>query len=80
MNKVIADDEWRQLHVYGEINENKVLFTNVYTPNEDDPTFFDGIFREALEAEVDIKIMGGDFNKVLNTQWDRKSLSKVEKS
>ena len=65
-----------------EIKGQEFLLANIYAPNEDDPVFFAELFSEILDSPIDAKIIGGDFNVILDPEWDRKSRSnkKVEKS
>ena len=54
------------------IKEQNFLLANIYAPNTDEPSFFTEIFRQLDKAETCDKIIGGDFNLVMNTELDRK--------
>ena len=58
------------------LNECKLLLINVYAPNEDDPAFFQCIFNQVEALDYDHLIIGGDFNKVLDMDMDKKSKCK----
>ena len=57
-------------------NDLKVVIANLYAPNEDDPGYFQKVFDIVLGIEADDYIIGGDFNKTLNPQLDRKTIAK----
>ena len=63
-SKVIV--EGRVLNVLVEINGKKVLLSNIYGPNEDDPTFFEKVFEELNMVDCEDVIVGGDMNQVLH--------------
>ena len=80
MKKQINDAEGRVLHLYGEMDGNELLISNVYAPNEDRPDFFEPILEEVLQADVEFKFLGGDLNLVLNPEIDRKTKAKTVRS
>ena len=44
---------------------------NIYAPNNDDPDFFRSWIAEARRFTPDYKIIGGDFNLVLDVNYDQ---------
>ena len=69
---MMRDLQGRYMLVKIRYNNQTVLLCNIYAPNEDDPEFFNSIFQLINEEEADYFILGGDFNKVLNNEQDRK--------
>ena len=65
--------EGRSLIIKMVVNEKKLVVINVYAPNEDNVLFFQDIFEFIENCEYDHILIGGDFNKVLDPQMDRKS-------
>ena len=59
------------------VNDNPMLLVNVYAPNQDDPEFFKSLIERISEFDVEIKILGGDLNILLDPDKDRKGGSKV---
>ena len=54
------------------IYTEEILVVNVYAPNEDNPEFFVQLFESIESYQNPNKIVGGDFNLVLNTKIDKK--------
>ena len=54
---------------------DEFLLTNVYAPNQDDPQFFSTLFQQISDIEADQYIIGGDLNKILDPQLDKKRRS-----
>ena len=50
----------------------KALIVNVYTPNEDNPQFFNNLFSVVNNIEANDKVIVGDLNVILNFECDRK--------
>ena len=48
------------------------LLANIYGPNIDTPTFFTEVFKRLEQTGIDRKIVGGDFNLILDNGIDRK--------
>ena len=48
----------------------KINFINIYTPNQDDPTFFHNIKAIGNNVESDYIIICGDFNLVMDPALD----------
>ena len=72
---MVKSNDGRHLSVLIEYREQKVLLSNIYAPNSDDITFFQEVFNNILLTEHDQFILGGDFNKILDLDMDRKSVS-----
>ena len=53
------------------INSNMYAIVCLYGPNRDDPAFFDFIHSKLLNYAYDYLIIGGDFNFVLNLDYDK---------
>ena len=70
-----TDHQGRIIMTKIQLNDQSVLLVNVYTPNEDDPEFFIDLFNQVNAEQVDHYVIGGDFNKVMNPEIDRKSIS-----
>ena len=56
----------RILSILLEFEQQRILISNVYAPNEDEVEFMDKMFSENCEIEADHYIVGGDINKTLN--------------
>ena len=67
-----ADPEGRYLVLEVEINHRAITVCNVYAPNKDDTSYFEGVFKEVEKTETAEKVIGGDFNLTLNNEIDRK--------
>ena len=58
---------------YSRTSKNTILYTtNIYAPNEDDPSFFKQIFDHLHDFACEEVILGGDFNLVLDVKEDNK--------
>ena len=53
--------------------QKKIIIANIYAPNKSNPAFFIPILDKVQKIEADYKIIGGDFNTVLNPLLDKKS-------
>lgn len=53
-------------------NGKHITLANIYTPNEDDPSFFSSVFNQLLDFKCEEIIVGGDFNLTLNVDKDKK--------
>jgi len=49
-----------------------LTLANIYTPNNDDPFFFENVFKHLFTFECEETILGGDFNLVLDVKKDKK--------
>ena len=55
-----------------KIDSEEYLFVNVYAPDLDNPAFFTELSEQIDSLETDLKIIGGDFNLVLDLDLDKK--------
>ena len=53
------------------INDQKYILANVHGPNADNPTFYHKVVEDIDSLNTDLKIIGGDFNLVLDPIVDR---------
>ena len=74
----IRDTQGRYTLTKIKVDALTVALLNLYAPNEDDPEFFDNIFSYTNDLNVDHFIIGGDFNKVLDPTYDRKSKTNIQ--
>lgn len=70
--KMTRDEAGRFLAMVVECEDKQFIVTVLYAPNKDDPKFFEQVFMAMQSLEVDQKIIGGDFNTVLNKTNDLK--------
>ena len=70
----------RVLIIHTDIENQKIIFINIYAPNEENLEFFQEIFQYVEKCTYDHVIMGGDYNKVLNPSIDRKSVTPASNS
>ena len=54
-----------------KVQNETMLLANIYAPNKDDPDFFREVFDLIDKIGVDRKIIGGDFNLVMDNSIDR---------
>ena len=80
VNEVVTDDTGRYVILKCSIGSEKYILANIYAPNEDDPHFFDELFKAIDKFNIDQKIIGGDFNLVLNLDMDKQSGNPVTRS
>ena len=59
------------------IGEQRVTLVNIYGPNRDDTDFFNNLMDQIEELPNDHRIIGGDFNVILDLEQDRKGGSKT---
>lgn len=69
---VIRDTNGRMLGISIEILDRSYLFVSIYAPNVDDVKNFKDIFYDIYQIPVDLKVLTGDFNTVLNINKDLK--------
>ena len=50
------------LYSKSQVNNDELIFANVYGPNEDDLNFFQDFTKQIDSLNSDLKIIGGDFN------------------
>ena len=70
ITSVYASQDGRVLKFTLTIEERSLTIVNIYAPNEDNPSFFERIFKEN-SRNADSLIVIGDFNLVMNTSMDR---------
>ena len=58
-----------------EINQMKIVISNIYAPNQDCPQFFNTAFDSIQGVECENIILGGDFNLALDMEKDKKGIS-----
>ena len=68
---VERDADGRFLLVRTKYLENKLALINMYAPNIDDPGFFQECLNKVDISGCDRKIIGGDFNLVMDNLLDR---------
>ena len=67
----LEDFQGRSIMVKMKIESQIYLIVNIYAPNQDTPVFFHKLFKRVEATGIDKKIIGGDFNLVLES-LDRK--------
>ena len=67
-----SDTQGRILGAHIILENRDILLVNVYAPNDDDPSFFDQLqdYIDQYDRALD-KIIGGDFNLVLDINLDK---------
>ena len=71
--KSIQDKDGRYVIIDAEINGLRLTLCNIYGPNEDNADFYIEVIQHVESLPNDNKIIGGDFNLVLNILIDKKS-------
>ena len=54
-----------------EVSNMEFTIANIYAPNEDNPAFFEKIFQEMQQSNCTDRVIGGDFNLVIEPGIDR---------
>ena len=72
IGKTTIDKEGRFIVCDCKVNNQEILLVNVYAPNEDKPSFFIELFEAISKHTTANRIIGGDFNLVLDVQADSK--------
>ena len=67
----ISDEFGRFLIVEATIDSKRLALCNVYGPNNDDPSFFVLVNEEITSLNEDNRIIGGDFNCILDSDLDK---------
>ena len=75
VTRVSKDLIGRELYVDVKVSDQSVSLVNIYAPNEDNVHFFQSIIQNILSLENYQFVLGGDFNKCLNLEMDRNSMS-----
>ena len=70
--KTISDPKGRFVIVDIKTESKTLTLANIYAPNNDDPFFFENVFKHLLTFECEEIILGGDFKLVLVVQKDKK--------
>ena len=65
------DKEGRIINLKTSLGGKEILFSNIYEPNEDNPTFFQSLISQIIDINCSNIVIGGDFNLVLNTELDK---------
>ena len=71
VNVIKTDDQGRLPLVELNIEDRNFCLANVYGPNVDNPTFHSNLFNQLLNFSTSDIILGGDFNLVLNNDFDK---------
>ena len=71
--KSIQDKDGRYVIIDAEINGLRLTLCNIYGPNEDNADFYIEVIQHVESLPNDDRIIGGDFNLVLNILIDKKS-------
>ena len=53
----------------------EIILGNIYAPNDDQPSFFIQITEGIEMLDCPLRILGGDFNMVLNVDVDKRGSS-----
>ena len=69
------DPDGRFLMIYITLADFKLLLVNVYTPNQDDPVFFQKLTNKIMSYTPDYCLIARDFNLGLNPILDRQGTS-----
>ena len=72
INKVFSDPNGRFLICDIVADSKRLTVANIYTPNKDDPNFFQGFFDHLSSFKCEEIIIGGDFNLVLHVEKDKR--------
>ena len=72
VKNIIRDQQGRFIILDMEIDGFRFTLANVYGPNEDDPDFFTSLITEIDSLDNENKIVGGDFNFVMDVKIDKK--------
>ena len=67
-----TDKNGRYIILKVKINEVEHCMANVYIPNIDDSKIFQDLLNDVEAMNTDLKIIGGDFNLVLDKTIDKK--------
>ena len=77
-HKEIIDNQGRYVILEIElVGVARFLLVNLYAPNEDDPTFFENIFKIIENSDTKNLILVGDWNLVMNYEMDTLNYKKI---
>ena len=71
ITNITCDSEGRYVCANVTIHGQEIGLINMYGPNEDNPTFFHEISKQAKEHDTSELILIGDYNIVLDPKLDR---------
>ena len=71
IHKCITDKEGRYVVLDIELDDIRCTLVNLYAPNEDEPEFFIELVQTIEALPNDHRIVGGDFNLVLDLDIDK---------
>lgn len=71
IQKEYKDEEGRIIIILVDILNQKLILSNIYAPNEDDPSFFYKVKTVLLDFGEFPVVWGGDFNQVLDGCLDK---------
>ena len=73
----ITDKHGQYVILKCKVESEEYILANIYVPNNDNPMFFDTLFEKTDSLNVDLKIISGDFNLVLDLVGDKRWGSNV---
>ena len=72
IHTILSDPQGWYIILDISFGDFRVTIANIYGPNKDDPEFFKQVFEFIENLPNDNRIIGGDFNVVLDNQRDKK--------
>ena len=72
IHNVIADPLGRYLIIDVTLDDIRCTLCNIYGPNTDSPNFFLNVHEMIETIDNETKLIGGDFNTILNLDKDKK--------
>ena len=72
VHQVCTDPNGRYIIIDIEIDGFRTTLCNIYGPNDDNPEFYVNVIHQIESLPNDNRIIGGDFNLVLNLNIDKK--------
>ena len=70
IGRIITDENGNYLIIELKIDNKDILLCNLYGPNNDDPDFYDSLFTQVTNQDIEYVIFCGDFNLVQNPTLD----------
>ena len=77
VHKCIVDKDGRSIILDISFDDIRLTLVNLYGPNLDNPAFFENIIEQIENIPNDNRIIGGDFNLVLDNSKDKKGGSPI---
>ena len=71
VHNIVTDSQGRFVLLYCTLDKHKWLLVNVYAPNDDNPDFFQTLFKKIDQFTPTFTVIGDDFNLGLNAKLDR---------